>query len=256
MKTIVLISSVILAGLLLAPTSQAAPSCCASTQGQAGVFSSAPVGQAYKLPSVPPLVKGGKGGFDRQTARPATTFPVAQRNAYLPPASQTHRRVAPVPRNARLPQASPAHYPPPIAPVAAAPGACGCGARFRAANYPAPSVSCCSVGGLNVPRQAVAPSRSSVPSCCAVPAKPAAPVASCCAVEAKAAPTVPSCCAVGPKTAGPAPRLAKGALRTPDSVLPLHAQPAVIPVGFHSNLASTMEIRSNGTPVLRFGSLW
>ena len=257
MKTIALISLVILAGLLLAPTSQAAPSCCASKQEQAGVFSSAPVGQAFSMPN---------GNF-RQGARNAATFPVAARNAYIPPMPQTARRAAPEPRNAKLSQTSPAYYPvpvapiqtisvmPPITPVAAVSGPCGCGARFRAANYPAPSGSCCSGRGLNVPRQAVMPS-GSVPSCCAGRLKPAAPVSSCCAGKVKAAAPVPSCCAVGPKTARPAPQLTRGARKAPYSYSSLQALPAAIPAGFQSNVTSAMKVPASAVPVLRLGSLW
>jgi hypothetical protein len=230
MKTIALISLIILTGLLLAPTSQAAPSCCAQTQGQgqAGVFQSAPVGQT------------------------PTIFPVTQRNVYIPPAPQTRRRVAQGPRNrptsqppaasyrGPLIQVQPISMNPSIAPVAAAPGGCGCG-RFQTAAYPAPSRSCCSGRGLNVPRQAVIPS-GSVPSCCAGKVKAAAPV--------------PSCCAVGPKTAGPVPQFAKGVRNAPYSYFPLQALPAAIPAGFQSNMASAMRIPSNGAPVLRLGSLW
>jgi hypothetical protein len=244
MKTIALISLIILTGLLLAPTSQAAPSCCAQTQGQgqAGVFQSAPVGQT------------------------ATIFPVAQRNAYMPPVPQTRRQVAQRLRNrptsqppaasyrGPLIQVQPISMNPSIAPVAAAPGGCGCG-RFQSAAYPAPSRSCCSGRGLNVPRQVII-SSGSVPSCCAGNIRAAAPASSCCAGKVKDAPRIPSCCAAGPKTVGPAPRLAEGSLNAPNPYLPLQALPAAIPVRFQSNMASAMRIPSNGAPVLRLGSLW
>ena len=253
MKTIALMSLVILTGLLLVPASQAAPSCCDpnQAQGQPGMFPSAP----------------GVGG----------AFPVAPKSPYVQSVPQTTRATAPGPRNILTSQPPTTHYRgsvipvqaisvnPPVAPVAAAPGPCACGGRFEAA-APAPSGNCCSGRGLNVPRQVVIPSESA-PSCCAGRVNPAAPVSSCCAGkvkaaapartrEVKAAAPVPSCCAVGPKTAGPVPQFTKGARNAPYSYLPLHAQPAAIPAGFQSNMASAMQVPSSGAPALRFGSLW
>lgn len=243
MKTIALMSLVILTGLLLVPTSQAAPSCCDPNQAQ---------GQPVMFPSAP-----GVGG----------AFPVAPKSPYIQPVRQTTRATAPGPQNIQTSQPPTTYYRgpvipaqafsvnPPIAPVAAA--------------YPAPSGSCCSGCGLNVPRQVGIPSESA-PSCCAGRGKPAPPVSSCCAGKVKAAAPVPSCCAgkvkaaapapnccaVGPKTAGSVPQFTKGARNAPYSYLPLHAQPAAIPAGFQSNMASAMNVPSSGEPLLRFGSLW
>ncbi len=254
MKTIALMSLVILTGLLLVPTSQAAPSCCDpnQAQGRPGMFPSAPgVGGAFpvapKSPYVQPVPSNyaGHGSWTSEYTDISAVRPPYYRGPVIP--------VQAISVN------------PPVAPVAAAPGPCACGGRFEAA-APAPSGNCCSGRGLNVPRQVVIPSESA-PSCCAGRVNPAAPVSSCCAGkvkaaapararQVKAAAPVPNCCAVGPKTAGSVPQFTKGARNAPYSYLPLHAQPAAIPAGFQSNMASAMQVPSSGAPALRFGSLW
>jgi|GEM_PF-6959819 len=226
MKTIALMSLVILAALLLATTSQAAPSCCdpKQTQGQVGIFPSAP--------------------------QAGSTFPVAPKNNYTQPMPQTTRAAAPPPRTIQVSQPATTYYPvpaapalaisvnPPINPVAAASGPCGCGARFRAADYQVPSASCCGRRGLNVPQQAPRPDVS-VPSCCAGRVKAAQPVSGCCAAR--------------PTTAGQAPP----ALRDTGRIsYPLQAKPAVIQTGFQSNFSSATRIPASAASTLRFGNLW
>ncbi len=255
MKTIALISLIIVAGLLLVPTIQAAPSCCdpRQAQGQAGMFPSAP--QA--------------GG----------AFPVAPKSLYVPPVPQTPRATAPEARYIRASQPSAPYYPvsvvpvqaifanPPTAPVAVAPGSCGCGALSKAADYPAPSGSCCNGRGLNVPKQAAKPAESA-PSCCTGRVKAAAQTLSCCTGRVKsAAPTpncctgqvkslalVPNCCAVGPKTA--AQPFTGNTGRISSSYLPLQARPAVIQTGFQSNVDFATRIPAGAASTLRFGNLW
>jgi hypothetical protein len=243
MKTIALIGSVLLAGLLLVPTSQAAPSCCDPNQAQspAGILTSSP--------------------------QAGSAFPIAPNNAYTQPMPQNIRPTPPGPRNLSASQRPAPYYPAPFVPVqavsvgpptnlmAAAPGQCGCGARFNTAGYPAPSVSCCGGRGLNFPRQAVTPS-GSVPSCCEGQVKPAASVPSCCAGKVKEAAPVPSCCAVGQKTSGLVPQFTKSSGKARNSYLPLQAAPAGLRADVQPNMAPAMRVLSNGKAVLRFGSLW
>jgi hypothetical protein len=243
MKTIALIGSVILAGLLLVPTSHAAPSCCDPNQAQspAGILTSSP--------------------------QAGSTFPIAPNNAYTQPMPQNTRPTPPGPRNLSASQRPAPYYPAPVAPVqavsvrppinlvAAAPGQCGCGSRFKTADYPAPSSSCCGGGGPNVRQQAAKPSESA-PSCCAGQARPVSPVPNCCAGKVNAAAPPSNCCAVGPKNAGPAPQVTRSTRKAPYSYLPLQAQPTAIPAGFQSSMVSAMKIPSGGEPTLRFGSLW
>ena len=185
----------------------------------------------------------------------------------MQPVPQTTRATAPAPRNIGTSQPPAPVLPvpvvpvqavsvnPPIAPMAAASGPCGCGAGFKAADYPAPSGSCCSGRGLNVPRQAVKPAEPA-PSCCTGLVKPAAPAPSCCTGQVKAAAPSQSCCAVGPKTAASKSQVPGDTGRVAYSYLPLQAQPAVSRTDAQPSLASAMKVPSNGGPVLRFGSLW
>ena len=243
MKTIALIGSIILAGLLLVPTSQAAPSCCDPNHAQspAGILTSSP--------------------------QAGSTFPIAPNNAYTQPMPQNTRPTPPGPRNLSASQRRTPYYPAPVVPVqavsvgpptnlmAAAPGQCGCGAGFKTADYPAPSSSCCGGRGPNVRLQAARPSESA-PSCCAGQARPVSPVPNCCAGKVNAAAPTSNCCAVGPKNAGPAPQVTRSTRKAPNSYLPLQAAPAGLRADVQPNMAPAMRVLSNGKAVLRFGSLW
>ncbi len=246
MKTIALVSLVLLAGLLLVTTIHAAPSCCDPKQGQAP--------QSGLFPIVP---------------QAGNTAPVAPRNTYRQQAQppMTYFPAAAVPVQRAIPQTNP---------VAAASGPCGCGAHSKTANYQVSTGSCCG-GNASYGRapampqagslpsccsgktQAAAPvpgccagqmkPATSAPNCCAVGPKSEAPAPNCCAGQVKAAAPSPNCCAVGPKTAAPALQVPKGTGKAASSHLPLHAQPAVVQAAVPSNLFSAMKITTNGTPV-------
>ncbi len=241
MKTIGLVSLVILAGLLLVTTIHAAPSCCDPTQGQAqtGIF--------------PSMSQAG------------STFPVVPRNTYTQQVPQTARELGPVPKNLKVSQPSMTYNPAPVAPLqtvtvlpqtnpATASGPCGCGARNKTANYEVPNGSCCGGNASYSPKQAVQPV-SSLPSCCSGKSQAAAPVSGCCAGQMKPAAPASNCCAVGSKTAA-ALQVPKATGKVASSPLPLQPQSAVVRADVPSNMLSAMKITSNGTPVLRFGSLW
>ncbi len=255
MRTIGLVSLVILTSLVLVTTIQAAPRCCDPTQGQAqtGIFPSTP--------------------------QAGSTFPVAPRNAYTQQVSQTAREIGPVPKNPRVSQPSmPCCSVPPVRTTSAVPqantvpGLCGpggCGARNITADYQVAKGSCCG-GNAYGPKQ-VEQRTGSVPDCCSGKIQAAAPKSSCCAGQMKPAVSAPNCCAVGskttapavsapnccaagPKTAGPAVQLPKNTNKVSSSPLPLQA--TVVRADVQSQMVSAMKIPSNGAPVLRFGSLW
>jgi hypothetical protein len=238
-KTIALVSLVLLAGLLLVTTIHAAPSCCDPKQGQAP--------QPGLFPIVP---------------QAGNTAPVAPRNTYTQQAQppMTYFPAAAVPIQRAIPQTNP---------VAGVSGPCGCGAHNKTANYQVSTGSCCG-GNASYGRTPAAPQAGSLPSCCSGKTQAAAPIPGCCAGQMKPATTAPNCCAgqvkaaapspnccpVGPKTAAPALQVPKDTGKAASSRLPLHAQPAVVQADVPSNLFSAMKITTNGTPVLRFGSLW
>jgi hypothetical protein len=240
-KTIALVSLVLLAGLLLVTTIHAAPSCCDPKQGQAP--------QPGLFPFVP---------------QAGNTAPVAPRNTYTQQVPQTARELGPASRNPKVAQPPITYFPaaavpiqraiPQTNPVASASGPCGFGACNKTANYQVSTGSCCG-GNASYGRTPAEQQVGALPSCCSAKSQAAAPVPGCCAGQMKSVAPAPNCCAVGPKTAA-ALQVPKDTGKIASSRLPLHAQPAVVQAGVPSNMLSAMKITSNGTPVLRFGSLW